>query len=158
MFSCYIKEYVDFVPFSGALGGGGGDAYVWPPWMSLWRSWLTSPHHWLIRRCIYLQILKTISEEIISKKYMQILPCIGNLYHRFQQNVPESESRQFDRLRLRLLARCHDSRLLRLQLRLRIPGSILKTALVTTITAYLYFWPKTEEHNVTLTSFTTDPS
>ena len=29
---------------------------------------------------------------------MQILPCIGNLYHRFKQNVPESESRQFDRL------------------------------------------------------------
>ena len=37
--------------------------------------------------------------------------CIGELYHRFKQNVSESESRQFDRLRLRLrlLARSHDS-------------------------------------------------
>ena len=23
LFSCYIEKYVDFVPFSGALGGGG---------------------------------------------------------------------------------------------------------------------------------------
>ena len=43
------------------------------------------------------------------QKCTQILLCKGKLYHRFKQNVPESESRQFDRLRLRLLARCHDS-------------------------------------------------
>ena len=55
---------------------------------------------------------------------MQIIPCIGKFYDRFKQNVPESESRQFDRLRLRLrlLARCHDSGRLRLRLRLRTPG------------------------------------
>ena len=48
--------------------------------------------------------------------------CIGELYHRFKQNVSESESRQFDRLRLRLrlLARSHDSGRLRLRLRLRL--------------------------------------
>ena len=40
---------------------------------------------------------------------------MSELYHRFKRNVPASESRQFDRLRLRLLARCHDSG--RLQLR-----------------------------------------
>ena len=42
-------------------------------------------------------------------------------FHIFKQNVPVSESRQFDRLRprLRLLARCHDSGRLRLRLRLR---------------------------------------
>ena len=42
---------------------------------------------------------------------MQIFPYIGKLYHKLQQNVPESESRHFDRLRLRL------------RLRLRTPGS-----------------------------------
>ena len=56
---------------------------------------------------------------------MQIVLYIDKLYHRFKQNVPESESRQFDRLRLRLLARCQNSGRLRLRLRLRLrtPGS-----------------------------------
>ena len=27
LFSCYIEEYVDFVPFSGTWG----DGYAWPP-------------------------------------------------------------------------------------------------------------------------------
>ena len=56
---------------------------------------------------------------------MQILLCIGELYYRFKQNVPASESRQFDRLRLRLRlqARCHDTGRLRLQLRIRTPES-----------------------------------
>ena len=40
---------------------------------------------------------------------MQTLPCIGELYHRFKQNVPESELRQFDRLQLRLLLLAGDS-------------------------------------------------
>ena len=40
--------------------------------------------------CVYLQNLKTISPQIIPKKYVQILPCIGKLYYRFKQNVPES--------------------------------------------------------------------
>ena len=46
---------------------------------------------------------------------------MGKLYHRFKQNFPESESRRFDRLRLRLrlLACCHDWG----RLRLRIPGN-----------------------------------
>ena len=63
-----------------------------------------------------------MSAQSISKKGMRILPCIGELYHRFKQNVLESESRQFDRLRLRLrlLARCHDSGRLQLRLRLRL--------------------------------------
>ena len=74
-------------------------------------------HHRLIRICAYLQNLKTISAQIISKKCMQNVTCIGKIYHRFKQNVPESESRQFGRLRLRLLARCHDSGRLRLRTR-----------------------------------------
>ena len=62
----------------------------------------------------YKYNLKTISAaQIISKKCMQTLPNIGKLYHRFKQNVLESESRQFDRLKL--LARCHDSGRLRLR-------------------------------------------
>ena len=52
---------------------------------------------------------------LFPKKCMQILSCIGKLYHIFKQNVPESESRQFDRLRLRILARCHDYGRLRLR-------------------------------------------
>ena len=59
--------------------------------------------------CIPPEFKKTMSAQIISKKCMQILPCIGELYHRYKQNVPESKSRQLDRLRLRLLARCRDS-------------------------------------------------
>ena len=63
----------------------------------------------------------TIYAQIISKKCMQILPCIDKLYGRLK-NIPESESRQFYRLRhrLRLLAHCHDSGRLRLRLRLRL--------------------------------------
>ena len=41
-----------------------------------------------------LQNLKTISAKIVSKKYMQILPCTGTICHRFKRNVQESESRQ----------------------------------------------------------------
>ena len=52
--------------------------------------------------------------------------CKGKLYHRLKKNIPESESRQLDRLRLRLwlLARCHDSGRLRLRLghRLHTPA------------------------------------
>ena len=52
-------------------------------------------------------------------------PLQRQIYHRFKQNVLESESRQFGRLRLRLglLASCHDSGRLRLRLRSRTPGS-----------------------------------
>ena len=80
-----------------------------------------APRSWLICISVYLQNLKTISAQIVSKKCIQIIPYIVKLYHRFKQNVPESDSRQSDRLRLRLwlLARCHDSR--RLRLRLRTP-------------------------------------
>ena len=69
-----------------------------------------------------LQNLKTIYAQIISNKCIQALPCIDKLGHRFKQNVPESESRQFGRLRprLRLLARCQDSERLRLRLRHRL--------------------------------------
>ena len=61
-----------------------------------------SPSPRLTRICVYLQNLKTISAQIISKKCMQILPCKGKLYHRLKQNVLGSKSSQFDRLRLRL--------------------------------------------------------
>ena len=54
--------------------------------------------------CIH-QNLKTISAQIISKKCMQIPHRIVQSYHRCKQNVPESESRQFGRLQLRLLGR-----------------------------------------------------
>ena len=60
------------------------------------------------------------------QKCMRILICKCKLYHRFKQNIPESESRQFDRLRLRLRlpARCHDSGRLRFRLghRLHTPA------------------------------------
>ena len=69
------------------------------------------------------QNLNAISVQIISKKCKQMLPYIGKLcvistYHRFKQNVPEPELREFGRrrLQLRLLARCHDSGRLRLRL------------------------------------------
>ena len=91
-----------------------------------------APHPRLIRICVYTIydiyehsiIQKSISPQSISKKCMQILLCMCKLYHRFKQNAPESESRQFGRprLRLRLLARCHDSGRLQLRLRLRTPG------------------------------------
>ena len=48
--------------------------------------------------CTYLENLKTISAQIITKKCMRILPCKGKSYHRFKYNVSESESRQFDQL------------------------------------------------------------
>ena len=114
------------MPFSGSSGAWKRLAPLDPPLK------VTAPCPRLIRICVYLQNLKTIiSAQIIFKKCMQILTCIGKLYHRFQQNVPESESRQFDRLRLRLrlLARRHDSGRLRLRLRLRLrtPGSAPRT-------------------------------
>ena len=61
-----------------------------------------TPRPRLIRLCVYLQNLKTKALQIISKKCMQIFLCIGKLYPGFKQNVPETGSRQFDRLRLRL--------------------------------------------------------
>ena len=83
---------------------------------------------YICNRCLHN--LKTTSAHITSKKCLQILPCVGKLYHRCKRNVPESESRQFGRLRfrLRLLARCHDSWRLRLRLRLRTPGVKINTA------------------------------
>ena len=63
-------------------------------------------------------VMSPMSAQIISKRCMQILICIGKLYHRFKQNVPESEPRQFDLLRL--LAHCPRSR--RFRLRLRTPA------------------------------------
>ena len=100
------------MPFSGALGAWPCLAPLGPPLKVM------APRSRLICLCVYLQNLKTISAQVISKKCMQILHRIGKLYHRFKQNVPESESRQFGRLRLRLrlLARCHDSGGLRLRL------------------------------------------
>ena len=70
---------------------------------TLWEAWprlapfdaplkVMDPRPRLIRISVYLHNLKTISAKIISKKCMQILPCIGKLYHRFNQNAPESES------------------------------------------------------------------
>ena len=98
---------------------GGWDDRVWP----LESVFVMAPRPRLIRICVYLQNLKTVSAQIISKKCMQISPCIGKVYHIFKQNVPESESRQFDRLRLRLrlLARCQDTGRLRHRFRLRAP-------------------------------------
>ena len=83
---------------------------VMPPWPRLIGRYI----------CAYLLNLKDNVCTFFPKKCMQILPCIGELYYRFKQSVPESESRQFGRLRLRLLARCHDSG----RLRLRTPGSL----------------------------------
>ena len=62
------------------------------------------------RRCLHRLFAKSACK-------LQSLPCIGELYRRFKQNVPELESRQFDGLllTLRLLARCHDSGRLRLR-------------------------------------------
>ena len=122
-FSRYIEEYVDFVQFSGDFLGW----WWWSRLASLDSPLkVMAPRPWLIRISVYLHNLKTISAHIISKKCMQIIPYIGKLYHRFEKSVPESESRQFDqlRLRLRLLSRYHDSRRLRLRLRprLRTPG------------------------------------
>ena len=101
---------VTFGPFKYTPEGHGS-----PPWVNTYK-------------CIPIEF-----EDDICTYYFQEVhanyPCIGILYHRFKQNVPESESRQFDRhrLRLRLLARCHDSgrHRLRLRLRLRTPATYL---------------------------------
>ena len=91
------------MPFSGALGGMAefgplGSAFKGHGSRPRLNTYMCRPRE-----------LKDDICKIIFKKYMQILSCIGKLCHIFKQNVPQSESRQFDRLRLRLLTRCYDS-------------------------------------------------
>ena len=89
---------VDFVPFPGALGGMVAfgplgfafEGYGSPPPVNSYM-------------CIPTEFKDDICTDYFQK-CMQIVSCKGKLYHRIKQNAPESEYRQSDRLRLRLLA------------------------------------------------------
>ena len=103
MFSYYIGEYAYFVPFFRHLGGMAALGPLDPPFKVM------APRPRLIRIYVYLQSTYTIydipvptqittEDDICTeylKKWMQILACIGKVYHRFKQNVSELESRQF---------------------------------------------------------------
>ena len=69
--------------FRALWGGGGAWLRLAPLDMPLKGL---APRLRLTRICVlYIQNLKTISAQIIFKKCMQNLPCIGKLYHRFKQ-------------------------------------------------------------------------
>ena len=121
MFSHNAEEYADFLRFRPLWGTWQRSATLDP----LLKVIAPSPRLIRMRACMPTELKKTVFEQIISKKCMKILSYIGKLYRKFKQTVPESESRQFDRLRLRLrlLARRHDSGRLWLRLRLRLRTS-----------------------------------
>ena len=102
---------------SGTLGGMA----AFGPHVSTFKGDCSPPPVKTICVIIYRIWLRYL-HRLFTRKGMKIHPCIEKLHRGCQQNVPESESRQFDWLWL--LVRCHDSGWIRLQLRLRLrtPG------------------------------------
>ena len=69
LFSCYIEEFVDCVPFSGVLG-------AWPRWAPLDPPLrVMAPRPRLIRISVCLKNLKTKSAQIISKRVCKLSPA-----------------------------------------------------------------------------------
>ena len=83
LFSCYIEEYVDFVPFSGAWG-------AWPRFrpscMYLWRSWLPTPswYIYVFTYRIWRRYLQRLSLKMHgnSPLYRQIISQVTKTFRR----------------------------------------------------------------------------